>query len=104
MSASINPVFAPPCDKAKARFAATVLLPTPPFPLTTAIIFFTLVNIAAPSVLLVVVLEVNFTFTTTSLFTCFIELTQAFFIISFKGQAGGCVATLLGQREIEERV
>ena len=41
MSASIKPTFAPSFASATARFTATVLLPTPPFPLATAIVFLT---------------------------------------------------------------
>ena len=44
ISASIKPTVAPPSAKASARLAERVLLPTPPFPLTTAIIFFTPLN------------------------------------------------------------
>ena len=38
-SASIMPTFAPAFAKATAKFAVTVLLPTPPLPLATAITF-----------------------------------------------------------------
>ena len=89
MSASINPTFAPPAARASARFALTVLLPTPPLPLTTAIIFFTPFKIDFGSVRLLVVLLVKFTVTSASLFTSiFIAFTEAFFIRSFIGQAG----------------
>src|ERR1051325_8713080 len=37
MSPSRSPTFAPVCASAIARFAATVLFPTPPFPEPTAI-------------------------------------------------------------------
>jgi hypothetical protein len=64
-------------------------LPTPPLPLTTAIIFLTFGRMVFASVLLVVVLAVKFTWTTASLLTrSFTALTQAFLIISFMGQAG----------------
>src|SRR5512142_2430776 len=41
MSASRMPTFAPSCPSATARFRATVLLPTPPFPAPTSTMFFT---------------------------------------------------------------
>ena len=41
MSASTRPTFAPLAASATARLAATVLLPTPPLPEATAMIFFT---------------------------------------------------------------
>src|SRR5580693_4896917 len=40
-SASSNPTSAPNCFSASARFTATVVFPTPPFPLATATRFFT---------------------------------------------------------------
>src|SRR4051812_46243818 len=89
ISASISPTLAPPAAKASARFAATVLFPTPPFPLTTAMIFLTFGKRAPLSDLLVVVFAVKFTrtfaFLSTSSFTA---LTHALLIMSFNGQAG----------------
>lgn len=41
MSASRTPTRAPSCARARARFAETVDLPTPPLPEETAIRFFT---------------------------------------------------------------
>src|ERR1700734_336126 len=89
MSASISPTLAPPRERARAKLAATVLLPTPPLPLTTAIIFFTFGNNSLGSFRWVVVWAVNLTFTVASLFTSnLIALMQAFLIWSFIGHAG----------------
>ena len=89
ISASINPTFAPPSANANAKFAETVLLPTPPFPLTTAIIFFTCAKTDFSSCLLLVVFEVKFTVTIACLLTNnLIAFSQAFFIKSFIGHAG----------------
>ena len=41
MSTSSRPTCLPASARATARFTATVLLPTPPFPEATAIVFFT---------------------------------------------------------------
>src|SRR6266853_1531455 len=53
MSQSHRPTRAPVCSNATARFAATVDLPTPPFPLATAITCLTpgirVVTVAAPA-------------------------------------------------------
>ncbi len=38
MSASIKPTFAPICASATARLTDTVVLPTPPLPLATAMV------------------------------------------------------------------
>ena len=66
-----------------------VLLPTPPLPLTMAIIFFTPANICPPSFLLLDVFDVKFTVTIASLFTNNLTaFSLALRIISFIGQAG----------------
>jgi hypothetical protein len=41
MSASSRPTVAPSAASASARFTAVVLLPTPPLPLATAMMFLT---------------------------------------------------------------
>ncbi len=46
ISASIKPTSKPAMPRANARFAATVVLPTPPFPLITIILCFTLSMLA----------------------------------------------------------
>src|SRR5687767_1009319 len=85
----MSPTFAPPWEIARARLAATVDFPTPPFPLTTAMMFFTPGKMALLSVRLLVVFEVKLTVTTASLSTSnFIALMHAFLIISFIGHAG----------------
>ena len=72
-----------------ARFAATVLFPTPPLPLTTAMMFFTPGSIVLASCLADVVLLVKLTCTFAALFTkSFMAFSLAFAIISFMGQAG----------------
>ena len=47
--ASSKPTVAPSCAKAKARLTAVVLLPTPPLPEATAMMFFTPGNNLTPS-------------------------------------------------------
>ena len=48
MSRSNNPVLYPALERAAAKFKAIVDLPTPPFPLATAMIFFILPSTLAP--------------------------------------------------------
>jgi hypothetical protein len=75
--------------KAKAKFAEIVLLPTPPFPLTTAMIFLTFAKTVFSSFLKLLVLEVKSTLIMAALFTSnLMAFSQAFFIKSFIGQAG----------------
>ena len=49
LSASSNPTFAPVRDNASAKFSATVDFPTPPLPLATPMIFFTVAIPASSS-------------------------------------------------------
>ena len=67
MSASSNPTFAPVCANASARLTETVVLPTPPLPLATPMMFFTVGIIssmlsARPSITLAVTFRSSFKF------------------------------------------
>ena len=42
------PTFAPSAERANAKFAVTVDLPTPPFPEAIAMIFFTFGKVSTP--------------------------------------------------------
>ena len=85
----MSPTVAPPSARASAILAETVLFPTPPLPLTTAIIFLTPLNICKFSFRVEVVLAVKFTCTLASLLTSNLTaFSLAVRIMSFMGQAG----------------